>query len=38
MNLKEKLKDIQEYFSSKIIGEVNDIFVKLAKTKGEKVY
>ncbi len=37
MNLKEKLMDIQEYFSPKIIGEVNDVFVKLAKIKGEKV-
>jgi len=37
MNLKEKLVDIEEYFSPKIIGEVNDVFVKLAKIKGDKV-
>lgn len=37
MNLKEKFKDIQKYFSPKIIGEVNNVFVKLAKIKGEKV-
>jgi len=37
MNLKDKLKDIQEYFSPKIIGEVNNVYVKLAKIKGEKV-
>jgi len=37
MNLKEKFKDIDEYFSPKIIGEVNEVFVKLAKIKGDKV-
>ncbi len=37
MNIKEKFKDINEYFSPKIIGEVNDVFLKLAKIKGEKV-
>jgi len=37
MNLKEKLKEVSEHFSPKIIGEVNDVFVKLAKIKGEKV-
>jgi len=37
MNLKECSKDIKEYFSPKIIGEVNDVYVKLAKIKGNKV-
>ena len=37
MNLKEKLKDVKEYFSPKIIGEVNNVYVKLAKIKGDKV-
>ncbi len=37
MNLKEKFKDIDEYFSPKIIGEVNEVFVKLAKIKGDKI-
>ena len=37
MNLKEKLKGLNEYFSPKIIGEVNDVYVKLAKIKGDKV-
>lgn len=37
MNLKEKANNIKEYFSPKIIGEVNDVFIKLVKIKGEKV-
>ncbi len=37
MNLSEKLNHIQDYFSPKIIGEVNDVFIKLAKIKGDKV-
>lgn len=37
MNLKEKLSEISEYFSPKIIGEVNDVFIKLVKIKGNKI-
>lgn len=37
MNLKEKLSLINEYYAPKIIGEVNDVFVKLVKIKGNKV-
>lgn len=37
MNLKEKSKDIKDYFSPKIIGEVNDVYVKIAIIKGEKI-
>jgi quercetin dioxygenase-like cupin family protein len=37
MNLKQKLQQINEYFSPKIIGEVNDVFVKLAKIKGNEL-
>ena len=37
MNLKEKLSKITEYYSPKIIGEVNDVFIKLVKIKGNKV-
>ena len=37
MNLKEKLKEINDYFSPKIIGELNDVYIKLAKIKGDKV-
>ncbi len=37
LNLKAKLKNVSEYFSPQIIGEVNDVFVKVAKIKGDKV-
>ena len=37
MNLKEKLSEITDYFSPKILGEVNDVFIKLVKIKGNKV-
>ena len=37
MNIKEYFKDIQDYFSPEIIGEVNDVYVKLAVIKGDKV-
>jgi quercetin dioxygenase-like cupin family protein len=37
MNLKEKLSKITEYYAPKIIGEVNDVFIKLVKIKGNKV-
>ncbi|SNR56477.1 cupin domain-containing protein [Lutibacter flavus] len=37
MNLKEKLLEITEYYSPKIIGEVNDVFIKLVKIEGNKV-
>ena len=37
MNVIEKLTSIQDYFSPKVIGEVNDVFVKLAKIKGEDI-
>ena len=37
MNLKEYSKGIQDYFSPEVIGEVNDVFVKVAKIKGDKV-
>ena len=37
MNILEKFKDVQNYFSPKIIGEVNDTYIKIAKIKGEKV-
>ena len=37
MNLKEQLKDVKDYFSPKIVTEVNDQYVKIAKIKGEKV-
>ncbi|MFY0644654.1 MAG: cupin domain-containing protein [Bacteroidia bacterium] len=37
-NLEEKLESIQEYWSPKIIGELNGQYVKLAKLKGEFVW
>lgn len=37
MNIPEKFKEINEYFSPKIVGEVNDVFVKIAKIKGEDI-
>lgn len=37
MNLKNAFGRVQQYFSPKIIGEVNDVYVKIAKIKGEEV-
>jgi len=37
INLKGKFKDVKDYFSPKIIGEVNDVYVKIAIIKGDKV-
>ncbi len=37
MNLKEKFKDIKGFFSPKVIGEVNDVYIKIAIIKGDKV-
>ena len=37
MNLKNQFQSIQEYFSPKVVGEVNDTFIKLAKIKGEDI-
>lgn len=37
MNLKEQLKKVQNYFSHKIISEVNNQYVKIAKIKGQEV-
>ena len=37
MNLIEYFKDISDYFSPKIVGEVNDVYVKVARIKGDKV-
>ena len=36
-NIKEISNNLVDYFSPKIIGEVNDVFVKVAKIKGEKI-
>ena len=37
MNIKKYLKNIKDYFSPEVIGEVNDVYVKLAKIKDNKV-
>lgn len=37
VNLNTKLKTINEYWTPKIVGELNNQFVKLAKFKGEFV-
>lgn len=35
--MKEKLSKITEYYSPKILVEVNDVFIKLVKIKANKV-
>jgi len=37
MNLKEQLKDVKDYFTPKIVTEVNDQYVKIAKINGQEV-
>ena len=37
MNLIEQLKNVKDYFSPKIVTEVNDQYVKIAKIKGQDV-
>lgn len=36
-NLNKMFDQIQEYFSPKIIGEVNDVYIKLALVKGNDI-
>ena len=38
VNLAQKLSVFDEYWSPKIVGEVNDVYVKLAKLKGEYIW
>jgi mannose-6-phosphate isomerase-like protein (cupin superfamily) len=38
VNLQEKLSKIKEHWSPKIIGELNDSYVKAVKLKGEFVW
>jgi mannose-6-phosphate isomerase-like protein (cupin superfamily) len=38
VNLEEKLSKIKEYWNPKIIGELNDSYVKAVKIKGEFVW
>ena len=37
MNVKSKFDSVNEYFSPKVIGEVNDVYVKIAKIKGDDI-
>jgi quercetin dioxygenase-like cupin family protein len=37
MNLKVQLEDVKDYFTPKIVTEVNDQYVKIAKIKGQEV-
>ena len=37
MNLNKELSNISAYYSPRIIGEVNDVYIKLVKIKGVKV-
>jgi len=38
VNLSKKLDSFQDFWSPKIVGELNDSYVKLAKLKGEFVW
>jgi mannose-6-phosphate isomerase-like protein (cupin superfamily) len=38
VNIKQKLALINEHWSPKIVGEINDFYVKLVKLKGEFVW
>ena len=37
MNIKQELETVSKYFTPKIIAEVNDQYVKLAKIKGDDI-
>lgn len=37
MQLKDHFQKVTDYFSPKVIGEVNDVYVKVAKIKGEDI-
>ncbi len=37
MNLQAYLNNVSDYFSPEVIGEVNDVYIKVAKIKGDKV-
>ena len=38
VNIAQKFRLIQDYWSPKIVGEINDSYVKLVKLKGEFVW
>ncbi len=37
INLKHYLSQVNDYFSPKVIGEVNDAYIKVAKINGDKI-
>lgn len=37
INLRERAAALTSYFSPRVIGEVNDVYVKVAKIKGEEI-
>ncbi|MEO7991522.1 MAG: cupin domain-containing protein [Chryseolinea sp.] len=37
MNLKEAFENVDKYFSPRVIGEVNDQYIKVAKIKGQDI-
>ncbi len=37
INLQDRAAALTEYFSPRVIGEVNDVYVKVAKIKGEEI-
>jgi quercetin dioxygenase-like cupin family protein len=37
INLQDRATALTDYFSPKVIGEVNDVYVKIAKIKGEEI-
>lgn len=37
MHIQKYLSKVTEYFSPKVIGEVNEVYVKVAKIKGEDI-
>lgn len=38
VNFEEKLSQVKEYWSPKIVGEINDAYVKVVKFQGEFVW
>src|SRR3989454_12121902 len=38
VNLKDKMRRVREYWSPKIVGELNDTYVKVVKLRGEFVW
>ena len=37
IKLRERAAELSEYFSPRVIGEVNDVYVKVAKIKGDEI-